>query len=229
MGDRLAVLGARVDAGVAAVWQVTVRATQVERTLAALDPDRVTEDHKRAKRAGEDPELEAALARRFASVQRLLNALDDTEARLRLLDARLGAAVAAAAEVALGASGVDTVEAVGGEMDGVVVGPARGRHRRERRRRPLDDLVELATVEPDPTALRTEVDLDALAGRDGERDVAHRTLHGQDPPDARARRRPPPEPRSAVAQALSAPPARRVPQGRSLGAHGSASEGSGVG
>jgi hypothetical protein len=53
-------------------------------------------------------------------VQRLLNALDDTEARLRLLDARLGAAVAAAAEVALGASGVDAVEAVAGEMDGVV-------------------------------------------------------------------------------------------------------------
>lgn len=118
--DRLTALGARVDAGVAAVWQVTVRATQVERTLDALDPARVTEDHKRAKRAGDDPELEAALARRFASVQRLLNALDDTEARLRLLDARLGAAVAAAAEVALGASGVDVAEAVAGEMDGVV-------------------------------------------------------------------------------------------------------------
>ncbi len=120
--DRLLAAGARLDAGVLAVWATAQRATAIERTLAALDPGRVTEEYKRAKRAGDEPELEAALAQRFGSVQRLLNALDDTDDRLRLLDARLGAAVAAAAEVALGAgvgggAGADALDA---ELDGVV-------------------------------------------------------------------------------------------------------------
>ncbi|HEY8545603.1 MAG TPA: hypothetical protein VIL36_11170 [Acidimicrobiales bacterium] len=116
--DRLEATGERVDAGVAAVWDAVTRAGEVERLLAALDPERVTDEYKRAKRSGQDPELEAALAQRFASVQRLLNALDDTEERLRLLEARLTAAVARAAEVALGGgTGAETVSA---ELDGVV-------------------------------------------------------------------------------------------------------------
>lgn len=116
--DRLADAGGRLDAGVAAVWEIAQRATQVERTLAALDPDRVTDEYKRAKRAGADPELEAVLAQRFGSVQRLLNTLDDTDERLRLLDARLGAAVAGAAEISLaGGSGADRL---GADLDGVV-------------------------------------------------------------------------------------------------------------
>jgi hypothetical protein len=118
--DRLVASGARLDAGVAAVWEVAQRATQVERTLAALDPERVADEYKQARRSGVDPQLEAALAQRFSSVQRLLNTLDDTGDRLRLLDARLGAAVAGAAEVALGVSGEAGVEALGAELDGAV-------------------------------------------------------------------------------------------------------------
>jgi hypothetical protein len=115
--DRLVDAGARVDDGVAGVWEIAQRATQVERTLVALDPDRVADEYKRARRAGADAELEAVLGQRFASVQRLLNALDDTDARLRLLDARLGAAVAGAAEVALGVVAPDRL---GDELDDVV-------------------------------------------------------------------------------------------------------------
>ena len=59
------------------------------------------------------------LHQRFTSVQRLLNTVDDTAERLRLLEARLGATVARAAEVALTAS-TDGVDAVGAELDGVV-------------------------------------------------------------------------------------------------------------
>jgi hypothetical protein len=118
--ERLADGAGRLDAGVAAVWDIAQRATQVERTLAALDPERVTDEYKRAKRAAADPELEAALAQRFGSVQRLLNALDDTDQRLRLLDARLGAAVAGAAEVALGAAGAGGADRLDAELDAVV-------------------------------------------------------------------------------------------------------------
>jgi hypothetical protein len=119
--DALAAVGARLDAGVLAVWDTVRRATEIERTVATLDPARVADDYKQARRSGADPELEAALAQRFASVQRLLNTLDDTDERLRLLDARLGAAVAGAAEVALGAAGAGGAEALGAELDGVVV------------------------------------------------------------------------------------------------------------
>jgi hypothetical protein len=116
--DRLAVTGERVDAGVSAVWAAAVRAGELERLLGTLDPERVTDEYKRAKRSGADPALEAALAQQFSSVQRLLNTLDDTEVRLRLLDARLSAAVARAAEVALG--GGTGADDVGAELDGVV-------------------------------------------------------------------------------------------------------------
>jgi hypothetical protein len=118
--DRLVATGARLDAGVLAVWETAGRATQIERALASLDPDRVTAEYKRAKRAGDDPELEQVLAQRFSSVQRLLNTLDDTDDRLRLLDARLGAAVASAAEVALGAAGGGGADALDAELDSVV-------------------------------------------------------------------------------------------------------------
>lgn len=116
--DRLAATGERVDAGVEAVWAAATRAGELERLLGSLDPERVTADYKRAKRSSADPALEAALSQSFASVQRLLNSLDDTEERLRLLDARLSAAVARAAEVALG--GGTGADEVGAELDGVV-------------------------------------------------------------------------------------------------------------
>jgi len=115
--ERLAALQARVDAGVLAVWDTVRRAGDIEHTLATLDPDRVTAEYKQARRREGDDDLEAALAQRFASVQRLLNTLDDTDERLQLLDARLGAAVAAAAEVAVGTAPPDQV---GTELEAVV-------------------------------------------------------------------------------------------------------------
>jgi hypothetical protein len=119
--DRLVDVGARIDAGVLAVWEAARRAGEIERTVAALDPERVIAEYKEARRdQADDPEREAALAARFASVQRLLNALDDTDDRLRTLDARLGAAVAGAAEVALGVGGDAAAEAVETELDDVV-------------------------------------------------------------------------------------------------------------
>jgi hypothetical protein len=109
--DRLTDAGTQVDAGVLALWDTVQRAGELERILATLDPERVTDEYKRAKRSGADPEALAAHEARFASVQRLLNALDDTESQLALLDVRLGGAVAQAAEVALAAgTGADELD-----------------------------------------------------------------------------------------------------------------------
>jgi hypothetical protein len=115
--DRLTAFQAQVDSAVLAAWDTARRAGDIERTLATLEPDRVTAEYKQARRTSGDDELEAALAQRFASVQRLLNTLDDTDERLQLLDARLGAAVAAAAEVAVGTAPPDQV---GAELESVV-------------------------------------------------------------------------------------------------------------
>jgi hypothetical protein len=117
--DRLLELAHRLDEGVLAVWDTVVRAVEAERVAQGLDVDEVTEEYKRAKRdPSADPALVEALRARFASVQRILNAIDDAEERLRLLDARLGAVVARGAEVALTARGD---EDIGRELDEVVV------------------------------------------------------------------------------------------------------------
>ena len=80
----------------------------------------MTAEYKRAKRAGDAPDVEVALGQRFVSVQRLLNTLVDNDERLRLLDARLGAAVAQAAEVALDVNGPASADALDAELAGVV-------------------------------------------------------------------------------------------------------------
>lgn len=110
--DRLAELAPRLDAGVAAIWETVQRAGETERILAALDPERVTDEFKQARRSGAPPEVVAAHEARFGSVQRLMNALDDTDERLRLLEVRLGGAVARAAEVAMASgAGADELDA----------------------------------------------------------------------------------------------------------------------
>lgn len=117
--DRLAGLGAQVDDGVLAVWATVQRLAEIERITAALDVDRVTDELKRVRRdPGADPAMVQALSDRFTSVQRMLNMVDDADRQLKLLEVRLGAAVARAAEVAL-VSNSDVVTA-GDELAGVV-------------------------------------------------------------------------------------------------------------
>jgi hypothetical protein len=122
--DRLDELGGRVDAGVLAVWGTATHAMELERVLATLDPERVTDQLKRARRDGADPAVVEPLAARFASVQRLLNALDEMRRGLPLLEARLGTAVARTAELTLtspAASAPAALDALSAELDGVTL------------------------------------------------------------------------------------------------------------
>lgn len=119
--ERLSELTAQVDEGVLAVWETAVRAVEAGRIVDALDAETVTRDYKRAKAdPASDPALVEALSARFTSVQRVLNAIDDAEQQLRLLDARLGAAVAHAAELALSSSGEGS-DSLDAELAGVVI------------------------------------------------------------------------------------------------------------
>lgn len=123
LADRLVMLGDQVRDGVLDVHAAAVRVGEVERVLAALDPDEATAAFKAAKRRAaegvEPPELEA-LEARFSSVQRMLNLVADADERLRVLDARLMAAVARCAELALTADATG-LSSVGDDLDGVLV------------------------------------------------------------------------------------------------------------
>src|SRR5918995_1452210 len=70
--------------------------------------------------------------------------------------------------------------AVGGLAPLVVARPAATRRHAggERGGGPLDHLVELAAVEPHTSTLGAEVDLHTLSGRDRQRHITHRALHG---------------------------------------------------
>lgn len=122
LADRLREMGERVDAGVLHLHATAVRAGEVERILATLDPVGAADAYKAAKRRAVDghppPELEA-LEARFTSVQRILNASADADERLRLLEARLLAVVARGAEVALTADPI-AVQALDHDLSGLV-------------------------------------------------------------------------------------------------------------
>lgn len=121
--DRLRELSLRVDEGTRAVWDTACRAVEMERVVATLDPDRVTAELKQARRSGADPQVVEALTARFASVQRLLDALDHLRERLPVLEARLGAALARAAELSLITTGgaSSDVTAIDAELQSLVI------------------------------------------------------------------------------------------------------------
>ncbi|WCO66438.1 hypothetical protein PO878_18225 [Iamia majanohamensis] len=100
--DRMAALGHHVDAGVLAVHETARRAARLDAVAGTLDVERATAAYKDARRRDADPDLVEVHRQRFESVQRVLNARDDVDGRLEVLEARLEAAVARAAELSVG-------------------------------------------------------------------------------------------------------------------------------
>lgn len=107
---RLDEMTPRIAAGVQAVWDTAHRADQIGQQVALLDPERATAELKAARRAGAADEVVAAKAARFDSIQRLLNARDAAVERLPVAEARLEAAVARAAEIAIGNADLDALD-----------------------------------------------------------------------------------------------------------------------
>lgn len=120
--ERLSLLGEQVQAGVLELYATAVRVGEVERVLASLDPPGATEAYKAARRQALDghppPELEA-LEARFGSVQRMMNLVTDADEQLRVIDARLLAAVARGAELAITAD-PGALAGLGADLDAVV-------------------------------------------------------------------------------------------------------------
>ena len=120
--DRMRELGTHVDAGVQAVWRTAAQAADIDRVAATLDTERVTAELKQARRTGAPDEVVAALQERFSSTQRLLNSGDELRDRLPVLVARLGTAVAKAAELTLTSPAAAGAEIAGleADLDGLV-------------------------------------------------------------------------------------------------------------
>jgi hypothetical protein len=122
--DRLQELAVGATASVEEAVESAVRAGQVEALTATMDVDGITTAYKRSRRdaetaaqRGEVPQAMTdsveSLRRQHASVNRLLNAVDQTDERLAAVLARLTELVLSTAELAFRTSddALDAVEA----------------------------------------------------------------------------------------------------------------------
>jgi hypothetical protein len=118
--SRLASLADRVDDGVRESWLIAQRGAALNVAVSRLDPGEIRRRLAivNAQPPGDDhTETLAALHAQMASVQRIEELAEETRRRLQLLAARLGEAVAGAAELTVAA---DPGGAVG--LDGVAAG-----------------------------------------------------------------------------------------------------------
>lgn len=129
--DRLVALAERVAAGVDAAWQIATRAQTAARTTDALRTDVVQAQLKDARRRlasaqqyGEDTsgaeEEVRLLSDEHASLNQLLNAIDDAGERLRMVDLKLDAAVARVAQVVLSPDHMTGLAAVDQDLASVI-------------------------------------------------------------------------------------------------------------
>ena len=110
--DRLEEIAVRVDQGVRAAWEIATRAQAASQTVRAMHLEEVTDRLKDARRrltraaeAGADTgALQAEvdlLLEQHGALNDLANGVDDAAERLRMLDLRLDASVARAAQMVL--------------------------------------------------------------------------------------------------------------------------------
>ena len=119
---RMAEIGIQVDRGIAECWEVARRGHQLDAAIRDLDP---ADLRARLDRATADREA-VSLRAQLGSVDRIRAARDDAEAKLRMLQTRLGELVGQAAEVTHGvddaSASVDasSAGALGSAVDDVV-------------------------------------------------------------------------------------------------------------
>ncbi len=129
--ERLASLAERLDAGVMAAWSIALRAQTASRAVDTMELDRVhtqLKDARRRRALSPDGSADAArletevrlLAEQHAALNQLANAIDDASERLRLLDLRLDAIVARAAQIMLLPDAVEELGGVDEELTTVV-------------------------------------------------------------------------------------------------------------
>ena len=122
--DRLADIGARIDAGVEECWRIANQGDALRRGLRSLETGQIRTSLASAEagagdEAAADPRV-GALRAQLTSAERLAAAAEDADRRLRLLSARLDEAAARAVELSLGAGTDVDLAGLGSEVDEVV-------------------------------------------------------------------------------------------------------------
>lgn len=126
--DRLESMTTRADAAVQTAWDIASRAQRAAALVATLARERVETRLKQARRSlaelsAADPDAarleteSALLADQYAALNQLENTVEDAGQQLRLLDLRLDAMVARAAQLVMRPDSVDELAAVEGELD----------------------------------------------------------------------------------------------------------------
>jgi hypothetical protein len=103
----------RVQHGVEECWLIARRGDELDAALGRLD----TASLRAQLEAATDEPTQVSLQAQLDSAQRIKTTRDDTDAKLHLLDTRLGELVAQAAEVSVG---TDTTDELGSGVDDVV-------------------------------------------------------------------------------------------------------------
>ncbi|MGH9117537.1 MAG: hypothetical protein ACRD0A_06565 [Acidimicrobiales bacterium] len=125
--DRLVEFAARIDRGVEETWRIaregqsiTEARRRIDRRAAAAELDRLRADGERLASDRSAADTAAALESQLASAERLDRTLNDTKARLQLLNARLDEAVARASELVVVADKGADLAGLGAQIDDVV-------------------------------------------------------------------------------------------------------------
>jgi hypothetical protein len=124
--DRLAEIGERIDAGVDECWRIARRGDALVDAIGNLDVENARQELTDAKAAttAKDDETQhgtvKALQAQVDSADRMITVAQDTQDRLRLLDARLDEAVARAVELAIQAEDVGELGGLGGDVEDLV-------------------------------------------------------------------------------------------------------------
>jgi hypothetical protein len=111
--NRMVEIGRQVDRGVGECWEIARRGDQLDDTIRHLSGASVQARLDRAT----DPTEVASLQSQLAAIDRIRTSRNQTDARLQVLQTRLGELVSQAAEVA---TGVDHTSELGTAVDDVV-------------------------------------------------------------------------------------------------------------
>jgi hypothetical protein len=126
--DRLAEIGARIDAAVLECWRVARYGHALNRGVNSLNLREVESrlGQVRDARPGSEPATDShgrtveALEAQLASGRRLAQVAQDAQARLEVLDARMDEAVARAVELSLSAGDASDLSGLGADVDQLV-------------------------------------------------------------------------------------------------------------
>jgi hypothetical protein len=122
--DRLVDIGRRIDVGVHECWEVAQRGDALKDAIRAIDVPGVQRRMEALSAAPDDPTNAAmldALQARLDSAARLRAVSEEAENRLRLLDARLGEAVARGVELSVHRGEGTEAAGLGADVDDLVL------------------------------------------------------------------------------------------------------------